>query len=154
MADGSVAEIYFDPPPTVDQFDISPDGEWIAYTYYTAAEGDEARFGVYLGNLHSGVTRKLDSRDRYQAEDEYAWSPDNTHFYFSDSFTGSWFIGDIHGNVEPVGDQFRFLGWIDSRHYICGVGCMGEVGKTEIEQFIDSPRALAGYGGFDFVLLK
>ena len=156
MADGSVARIEFTPSPSAFMFDISPDGEWIAYTHFTATDEHDDSYGVYLGNLRSGETRKLGSRENYQANDEYAWSPDNTHFYFSDSVTGSGAIGDIHGNVEPGCHELLFLGWIDNQRYICGRGIMGEVGKTERKWFIDPPRGFVwNYDTeFDFVLLK
>jgi hypothetical protein len=159
MADGSVARIEFTPSPSAFMFDISPDGEWIAYTHFTATDEHDDSYGVYLGNLRSGETRKLGSRENYQAEDEYAWSPDNTHFYFSDGFTGSGFIGDIHGNVEPSCGYSFFVDWIDNLRYLCDPVAMGVVGHAQQREHIIEPPAPAEFvsawhGSFDFVLLK
>jgi hypothetical protein len=156
MADGSVSRIAFDPSPVTNMFDISSDGNWVVYTYRTTDDSDEARFGVYLGSLRTGVTRKLPNFDSYYGpEDEYIWSPDNTHFYFSGGTAG--FIGDINGNIEPSCNvsYFNFKGWIDDHRYMCGLGGIGVLGKTGLEWAIESP---AGYpksihSNFDFALI-
>jgi len=155
VVSGSVQETVFNPSPEKQLFDISPDGNWMVYTACLGPDysvGD----GIYLGDLRTGTTRKLGDRETYGTPGEYNWSPDNIHFYFSDSSAQKGFIGDISGNMESSCGYNSFVAWIDALRYICGSARMGEVGKVEREYIADFPPGLgAGLrGSFDFVLLK
>jgi hypothetical protein len=56
MDDGPSIEIQLTPPAIGDSFTISPDGNWIVYTYYYyPGKTDEAVTpGIYVGNLRQG----------------------------------------------------------------------------------------------------
>jgi Tol biopolymer transport system component len=153
MTNGAVMKTDFNPPPVTSMFAISPDGNWVVYTYYDAIPDEDGIFGVYLGNLRTGEVRKLGSREVYGTSGEYTWSPNNTHFFFFNDYLKG-FIGDNRGNVEPSCHPSSFIDWIDSRRYLCGRVLMGELGKENLDWVVQIPDDFPHISEITFVLLK
>lgn len=118
--DGSPAfEVRLYPAPMAHYFTLSPDGNWIAYSYfhYTGKTDDAFPNGVYLGNLRDGSLRVLGSSS-YGAPSSYYWSLDNQYFiFYDDNHSPSLYLGNTHGDITPLGSG-RFIGWIDNKRYI------------------------------------
>jgi hypothetical protein len=156
MANGSVVETHFDPPPVSRMFAISPDGNWVAYTYYDTVSDDEARFGMYLGNFHNGKTRLIDKERLYGFPDDYAhpWSPDSQYFVFATplDYTQD-HIGDLQGQIFSPGCR-KILAWVDAKHYLCGRILMGEFGKKNLDWVVQIPNDFPYIDEFTFVFRK
>lgn len=144
-----VVEIKLSPPPVGDAFSISPDGNWIAYSFPLDAVNlmdwipelvswdPETPIGVYLGNLHDGTSQLLYTppvnESGYRDVPLYYndWSPDSVHFILEDD-DYRMLIGNIHGKITPLGRGTGILGWIDDSHYLFAGGTVvGEVGTLE-----------------------
>ena len=155
---GSPVEIHFGPPPELINYSsISPDGNWVAYTYSgtQSLSFDFATPGVYLGNLRDGTTQFTGFLGT--TADTYYWSPDSEHFIF-DSIDGR-FLGNIQGKII-LGKGGGFLRWIDDSRYLYGSIVMGEIGKEEKVLVAEIPKVLYQYSGymrpeiFTFVYVK
>jgi hypothetical protein len=97
-------QIPLDPPPMLDSYQVSPDGNWILYG------GFEYEPTIYLGNL-------VDSRTKTVGEDVQAyftWGPDSRYFIATSagSVLGSIDKSLFYNFCQP--DQ-----WVDAAHFIC-----------------------------------
>lgn len=147
--DGSPGiEIKLTPAPVYDYYAVSPDGNWIVYSYDMGNLDPETTSGVYLGNLHDGTSQLLYAPQPNENTgfadvplDYEGWNPDSTHFIFSDE-NFRMFIGNIHKEITPVGRGTGILGWIDTNRYLMENGALGEIGKQSlfivVENYIDS----------------
>jgi Tol biopolymer transport system component len=157
---GPGVEIRLDPAPVGDSFSISPDGNWIAYSYYLVDDDNETtdELGVYLGNLRDGTSQLVyaPEQDRvtglvYTPASIYGWSPDSAHFLFSGPHVPA-YLGSLDGEVALF-NQVSL--WIDNKRYIYGRGQLGEIGKQESFRVLDLPAGLGNndFGSADFVFL-
>ena len=104
--DSNVAvQIPFDPPPMLDTFQVSPDGNWIVY----GGLGDDPT--VYLRNLAD--KRIHISGEAYQSS--FLWSSDSKHFVFTDIQSTLGTITDPP-TLTPI---CRLYDWIDLNHFTC-----------------------------------
>jgi Tol biopolymer transport system component len=119
--DGSPAvETRLSPAPMGnDSFAVSPDGNWVVYTYsYDPGITDPSvPDGVYLGNLRNGNVQLLGSASFYEWPVFYYWGPDSKHFIFADYRDTHLYMGSIQGDVTPL-NAIGFFGWIDNDHYL------------------------------------
>ena len=154
-------EIKLNPPPSDSAFSISPDGNWIAYTYTMRIAAmanwlpelvtwdSEKPVGIYLGNLRDGTSKLICTPSVSQISDldlptyYYDWSPDSTHFIVED-YNMRPYIGDLQGEIAsfPRG----FVAWIDTNRYLLDGGILGEIGK---QSFIRVAEFLLGVGYSD-----
>jgi Tol biopolymer transport system component len=97
------------PPPISDDYSISPDGNWILYSYYYYPDKTDETVspGLYLGNLREGGTL-LYSPDIVVP----MWSTDNVHFVYDGLF-----LGGVDNSPQPIGEG-RLLGWGDATRYL------------------------------------
>jgi hypothetical protein len=138
-------------------FTISPDGNWIVYSYFYYKGKTEKAIpsGIYIGNLHDSSSRFLGSAQSYGLPDTFNWSPDSKYFIFDEMY-----LGNTQGDVAPLNATGIWLGWIDNHRYLNkkdGV-VMGEVGKEANMLVVDLPASLkdlyAGYFTYIFVKPK
>jgi hypothetical protein len=144
-------QISLNPHPVYYAYDISPDGNWIAYNSEQSELDPDGTNGVYIGNLRDGTSQLL-----YKSQWEpikgsfepgitsFWWSPDSIHFIFGDDWL---YLGNIYGEVTRLGRDREIRGWIDTNHYLLPDGRLGGIGKQELIDFTEhSPSA--------FVFLK
>lgn len=110
------------PPPISDDYSISPDGNWILYTYYyyPGKTDETVTPGLYLGNLRDTGTQLYSSETVVPS-----WSPDSIHFAY-----GGLFLGSIDGLPQPIGDG-RLIGWGDATHYLYFFNEMIVIGEVD-----------------------
>jgi Tol biopolymer transport system component len=135
--DGSAGiKIPLTPPPLYDEYAVSPDGNWIVYSYSPRSIPDDmplmAPVGVYLGNLHDGTSQLIDGIKLQLAtsSSSFNWSPDSLHFICSAHDLTDYaktYIGNIDGEVTLLGGG-ALPSWIDNNHFLYGGGHMGQVG--------------------------
>jgi Tol biopolymer transport system component len=146
-------EIRLNPPPVGESLSISPDGNWIAYSYllgYGATgswdPGSGIAVGVYLGNLRNGTsqllyTPKPENSGHLDVPDSYyGWSPDSERFIVHDG-RDQLFMGSIHGELAPLGGGM-LLSWIDNDHYLFYDGSV--VGEVDRQERVRSVEMLPG----------
>ena len=165
MESNTANEIHLNPPPMDHYFTLSPDGNWIAYSYFYYPGKTEKTMpsGVYLGNLRDGSSRFLGSAPLYGSPDSFEWSPDSEHFIFEDDRQTRLYLGNIQGDVTPLNVMGFEAGWIDSHRYIYfpsnGAGLellMGEVGNEGNTPVVDLPAGLTNVhtGLFAYAFVK
>ena len=146
LDENSGVEIRFDPPPVGHQgFKISPDGNWIAYSYqlgYPASVNwDPGKpIGIYLGNLHNGTSKLLYTPETGAGVAQYFihdWFPDSTRFILEDNGMGL-YIGNFQGEITSL-YRGGYFSWIDNRRYFFGGDSLGEVGKEEKFKVMEYP---------------
>jgi hypothetical protein len=142
---GRRTKIKLMPEIVFNYYSISPDGNWIAYSYDMAYLNPQTTNGVYLGNLRDGSSQLLHTP---QPNENTAlvevpfyhdgWSPDSVSFIVHD---GSFrlFIGNIHGEIVPMGSSrgIEVSGWIDNKRFLRKDGVLYEVGKQELFQVMN-----------------
>ena len=128
---GSGTEIKITPPVVYYAYAVSPDGNWIAYSYDTGGLDPQTTSGVYLGNLRDGTSQLLyvpppnENTGLVDVPLYYdTWSPDSKNFVFHDFLI---FMGNIDGEIVSLGWGEGILGWIDDKHYVLGTGAVGDV---------------------------
>jgi hypothetical protein len=114
--DDLAVEIPLDPPPMDDTFDVSPDGNWIAY----GALGHDQT--VYLGSLVDGHIQVFGNAQQAH----FSWAPNSEYFIVNSA--GS-YLGFVNNPPDLVG-TCKLLDWIDANNYTCYLG--EELGVTEI----------------------
>ncbi len=133
-------KILLDPPPIGNEldFNISPDGNWITYSYYNYPGKTDPTIteGVYLGNLQAGSTLFLGGFDKYD-HPHFVWSPDSTHFIII-CYTLGMFMSDTQGEVTSLKGH-GFLGWVDDRRYLFGDVFIGEIGQEKTVKVAQLP---------------
>jgi hypothetical protein len=150
-------EIQLNPPPmgNSNDFNISPDGNWIVYHYYYyPGKSDETvTEGIYLGNLRDGSTRFLGSSEQYGLP-HYFWSQDSEHFILEDYQLGM-FMGDVNGKVTPLTGR-GCIGWLDESRYLYGNAYVGEIGLDTKVKVGQSPTGQNNQNPdyFSYVYLK
>jgi Tol biopolymer transport system component len=128
---GSGTEIKLTPPVEYDAYAVSPDGNWIAYSY-DSGRASNTTSGLYLGNLRDGTSQLLYALPQREARGRIdGWSLDNVHFVFSD-LDDRMYMGNIHGEIIPLGRGAGILGWADNNHYILGNGVVGDVDHINV----------------------
>jgi len=138
-------EIRLNPPPLGNYFDVSTDGNWIAYSYdshkYVAGEtGPHEPYGVYLGDLRAGTSQLLDVAGIHDYPLFYSWSPDSEHFIFDEALSRL-FIGNIHRKTDPINGG-SFMGWVDASRYLIGrTATMGEIDKEMLVMTVQLPAS-------------
>ncbi len=129
---GQAFEIHLNPPPIGDSFNISPDGNWVVYTYYyyEGKTDQTVTPGLYLGNLKNGTSKLVGSVQSYGLPNPY-WSPNSVNFIFNDD-TSQLFLGNIDGAIILL-DRGQFVDWIDEDRYLYSneVLRIGETGKDK-----------------------
>lgn len=128
-------QIKLNPPPVYDTYSVSPDGNWIAYIYATdnnSVAVPPTPFGIYLGNLHDGASQLLNPlSDSPLTAEMSGWSPNNTHFIFSDEFR--MYVGNTQGDISPLELKGTgIIGWIDDNRYLMRSGILGEIGEPKL----------------------
>ena len=164
LDENSGVEIRLDPPPVGYQgFKISPDGNWMAYSYqlgYPASMSwdPEKPVGIYLGNLHDGTSKLLYTPpvNDFAVPSFYrSWSPDSKHFIVEG--TPRTYIGNVHEEMAPLSPGL-FVGWIDSNHYLLNRGVLelvlGEVGRQDLVIVMETPLDLTIYDPRTYVFIK
>jgi hypothetical protein len=151
----ATVQIHLAPSPIGDSFNISPDGNWIIYTYYYyPGKTDEmVTTGIYLGNLRDGGSQLIEGAELYGLPQSFEWSPDNIHFIFEDRIQPQLYLGNINGETTPL-HRGQFLGWIDASHYLFGNGRIGEIGKEESLNLVNMPIPQSNAEPFTFIFLK
>jgi hypothetical protein len=99
------SQIPFKPPPMLETFQISPDGNWIIYG---GLSNDNS---VYLGNLLNGYTQGFG----YAQQSSFSWSPGSKYFIYTD-------LQSTLGTIDspPVLTPTCYLvQWIDAGHFTC-----------------------------------
>lgn len=140
--DGRGTEIPLIPPPLYDEYAISPDGNWIVYSYNPRSMASDlvAPVGVYLGNLHDGTSQLVDIiKLQIVMSSAFNWNPNSSHFIFSDNVNS--YLGDILGQVTTVGRGTLPI-WIDDNHFLYGDSILAELGKEDRVKVIDLPSGL------------
>jgi Tol biopolymer transport system component len=141
---GMRTEIKLTPEVVFNYYSISPDGNWIAYSYDMAYLNPQTTNGVYLGNLRDGSSQLLYTP---QPNENTAlvdvplyydgWSPDSVSFIVHN---GSFrlFMGSIHGEIVPMGSSrgIEISGWIDNKRFLRRDGVLYEVGRQELVQVV------------------
>jgi hypothetical protein len=130
--DGSSGiEIKLTPSPVYNSYAVSPDGNWIVYSYDSGGLDPNTTSGVYLGDLHDGTSHLIyvpppnENTGFVDVPNYYnAWSPDSKNFVFHDFLI---FMGNINGEIVSLGWGEGILGWIDDKHYVLGTGAVGDV---------------------------
>ncbi|MCC6569791.1 MAG: hypothetical protein IT315_11195, partial [Anaerolineales bacterium] len=135
------------PPPISDDYSISPDGNWILYSYYfyPGKTDETVTPGLYLGNLREGGTL-LYSPDIVVP----MWSTDNIHFVYDGLF-----LGAVDSLPTSIGDG-GFLGWVDTNHYLYrveGMFAMGAVGGEPRTFSVTVPGSAIGGGASSFTFI-
>ncbi len=159
MNNGAAHEIHLSPPLMGDMFSISPDGNWVVYTYIDPLEETKDKetkpYGIYLANLRNGTTQFLGDAGLDSLPSYYSWSSDSAHFIFENA-NDKMYLGDVHGEITPL-NSYNFLNWIDSSRYLClyrGL-TMGEIGKDEIVRVVDfSALDFEHFNHLNFVFVK
>ncbi len=148
--------IYLHPPPVGIPYEISPDGNWIAYEYNLGGKALGVE-GNYLGNLQEKSTKLLGRYEQYGFT-TFFWSPDSRHYILQDE-RNDLFLGDLNGNLIPL-DASGFLGWLDASHYFYtdihdGNIYEGEIGNGSKVKIGQLPPGANPYSqdGFDFILI-
>ena len=156
MDDSPAIEIQLTPPPIGDSFTISPNGNWVVYTYYYyPGKTDEAVTpGIYVGNLREGSSQLVASAQPYGLPYSFYWSTDNTHFIF-ETEQSHLFLGNVNGEIVPLAGG-QFLGWIDASHYLYGKVAIGEIGKEADLIAVSIPASIKYINPdyFTFVFVK
>jgi dipeptidyl aminopeptidase/acylaminoacyl peptidase len=141
LDDDSGVQISLNPHPVYYAYDISADGNWIAYNSQQGELNPDGTNGIYIGNLRDGTSQLIyeSQWDPVKVDFEpgitsFCWSPDNTHFIFGDDWL---YLGDIYGNVSRLGQHREIRGWIDNNHYLLFDGRLGEIGKQELIDFTE-----------------
>jgi hypothetical protein len=144
--DGSSGiEIKINPSPVYDAYAVSPDGNWIAYSYDSGGVDPNTMSGIYLGNLRNGTSQLVYSPQPNQntgfvdVPNYYdGWSPDSLSFIVHDDIFRL-FIGDIHAEIVPIGSGrgIEVSGWIDNNHLLMENGVLYEVSKQELVQVVN-----------------
>jgi hypothetical protein len=150
-------EIHLNPHPVGEAFSISPDGKWIAYSYYYVDGKTNAtdKFGVYLGNLDTGTSQLLDMPGSNEVPTQYkGWSPDSAHFIFEGA-SGQMYAGNIHGDITVLNGG-GFLGWIDGSRYLYGKAAMAEIGKERHVRVAELPASMVfdEFQSFTFIFVR
>jgi hypothetical protein len=148
-------KVRFTPAPMRADYAISPDGNWIVYTFYHhrfESETDrKAPEGIYIGNLQNGSTKL--AGEQLQG-DNFLWAPNNAYFIFRQlNLSGYPYpqsFGYTNGEVVLLKDVKKVIGWIDVTHYLYDDVKMGELNTDITFRVAESIR---GGNGFDFVLL-
>jgi WD40 repeat protein len=102
IANDSVTKIPLDPPPWMYTFDVSPDGNWIAYGGYSDPT-------LYLGNLANGHTQSFGEDGSHPF---FVWSPNSKHLMI-----GRWTVVTSF-DKPPVVIAGEGARWIDPNHFI------------------------------------
>ena len=157
---GTETRLY--PSPLGDALSVSPDDNWIAYSYNSGSLDPKIASGVYLGNLQDGTSQLLyapqpekDTGYIYVPDFYNGWSPDSAHFVVHD-LLDRLFMGNIYGEIIPVRGGI-FSGWINSSRYLLNRGVLeivlGEVGKQELATVMNPPSGLTIYDPSIFIFL-
>jgi len=142
---GLGTQIKLTPPVTYDKYAVSPDGNWIAYSYDMAYLNPQTTNGVYLGNLRDGSSQLLHTPQPNENTALFdvplyhdGWSPDSVSFIVHDG-NFRLFIGNIHGEIVPIGSSrgIEVSGWIDNKHFLRKDGVLYELGKQELFQVMN-----------------
>ena len=154
----STINFHLTPPPIANFYSISPDGNWIVYTfsYYDGMPEQTETSGIYIGNLRDGSSKLIESEEIAWLPNSFAWNPDSEHFIFWNE-QNHLFLGDTNGRITPLATGL-FLGWIDNSRYLYsfydGIA-MGEIGKEENVKVVDLPAGIkyinSSYFTFIFV---
>lgn len=157
--DGSSGrKIPLDPSPIDDAFSISPDGNWIAYTYHPSELDPNAKAGVYLGNLRDGTSRLIFTpplNERTGFPDPlplyYEWSPDSVSFscYYEEVY-----MGNLRGEITSLGllGPRESLVWINKNRYLLeGGSVLVEIGKPERFRVVELPLGVNQPSTFVFL---
>ena len=146
LDESSGVEIRLDPPPVGYQgFRISPDGNWIIYSYqlgYPASVSwDPGKpVGTYLGNLHDGTSKLLYTPETGIGGVPYFvfdWLPDSTRFILEDNGM-QLYIGNFQGELSLL-YRGGYFNWIDNQRYFFGGDSLGEIGKEEKYKVMEYP---------------
>lgn len=145
MDSGAGIKIELNPAPVYGAYVVSPDGNWLAYTYDPdAGVGKDETRGVYLGDLRDGTSKLLyvpsvNERTGYpEISPVYydGWSPDSIYYLVHD-MNSRIFLGSIRGEFVPLG-RWSSAMWIDNRRYLLDERIIGEVGKQELFKVTES----------------
>ena len=160
-------EIKLNPPPSDNAFAISPDGNWIVYSYTGGQKAlinirpdlvtwdPDTQLGIYLGNLHDGTSKLIyavqpDETGHIDLLEEYAgWRPDSSYFMVVSG--NNLYMGDIHGNFDFFRQGYTIV-WIDNDHYLLPRGLIGEVGMDELFKALELPPRM--FYPSDFIFLQ
>lgn len=144
-------ETHFSPPPMSFYFSISPDGNWVVYTFTDPAKltHETATQGIYLGNLRNGTSKLVYTPTSDDLPFYYYWNPDSAHFIFED-YKDQMFMGNVDGGITPL-HRWRFFEWIDNSHYLYAGVAMGEIDKEAGVKVAELP---AGVEYFNFFYVK
>ena len=152
----SAVEIHLNPPPIGESFSISPDGNWVVYTYYyyPGKTDETVASGIYIGNLRDGSSQFLESAQLYGIPNSFYWSSDNVHFIFENE-QSLLFLGNVNGTTTSLNGG-AFLGWIDTNHYLYLFSkiFLGEIGNKTNLFVSDMPIPIHNTNPFIFVFLK
>lgn len=151
---GMRTEIKLTPEVFFNYYSISPDGNWIAYSYDSGGLDPNTTSGVYLGNLRDGSSQLLHTAQPNENTTLVdvplyydGWSPDSVSFIVHN---GSFrlFIGNIHGELVPMGSSrgIEVSGWIDNKRFLRKDGVLYEIGKQELVQVVNSLESFVFLG--------
>jgi hypothetical protein len=105
ISNNTSMQIPVDPPPPLDTFQVSPDGNWIVYGGIANEET------LLLGNLTNGNIQNLGAAYMFRV----LWSPDSQHFIPTNAES---FLGAINSPTLTPICQLKGK-WIDAAHFIC-----------------------------------
>lgn len=158
LESSSGRKIPLNPPPIDDSFGISPDGNWIAYSYEPNELDPDAKTGVYLGNLPDGTSRLIFMSPLSKVTGfletvpfYYDWSPGSVYFscYYEEVY-----LGNIHGEFNSLGllGPRESPAWIDGNRYLLeGGSVLVEVGNPERFRVVDIPPGVIEPSAFVFL---
>jgi len=152
---GPAVQVPLDPPPMSGDEVVSPDGNWIVYSYFP--EGIfSSHIPLYVADLREDHTQ-LCAPDVTRLPID-GWSPDSKQFIYE--WAPQLFLVAF-GESPEFFDEGTFIGWIDASRYLymsraSKMIMLAEIGRKSLPIFgpysepccFDSPRL------FDFIYLK
>ncbi len=152
MGEGRLtAELKFNPMPLRGSYAISPDGNWILYTYYDyyGMADESTPEGVCLGNMRDGVSRVYDPSGDYRCYSIY-WGSGSDYFMCQES--EGWTVGNADGTSRNINGE-EFLGWADALHFYYlrdDIIWMEDVRGEEILSLAEYPAGVKYLSQIDF----
>jgi Tol biopolymer transport system component len=111
-------------PGNEDQPTLSPDGNFVAFSWNGSAEGSGS--DIYVKAVDSETLRHL--TDTPESEASPAWSPDGREIAFVREANGVFLIAVLGGQERRVLESGTHVGWADSKSLVVRDRCDDTIG--------------------------